>query len=213
MLIIRAFTDIHGRNIPQELVKDVDLVILVGDITNFGTRKDAEKIIDPLLKEGVKVLAIPGNCDKFDVNTYLEEKKVSIFGRTAQIEGVIFGGIGGGNISPFSTPQEYTEEEISKFLQKIENEFKNKELLRILVTHTPPYNTKTDKVFLGKHVGSKVIREFIELYQPNVVLTGHIHESRGEDRINNSIVLNPGPGPKRYVELHIESKKIQYKIV
>ena len=53
-----------------------------------------------------------------------------------------------------------------------------------------------------EHVGSTAVREFIDLYQPDICVTGHIHEAKGEDRIGRTHVLNPGPlSQGGYVEL------------
>jgi Icc-related predicted phosphoesterase len=40
---------------------------------------------------------------------------------------------------------------------------------------------------------SAVARAFVEREQPDLVLWGHIHESRGEDEIGRTRVVNPGP--------------------
>jgi hypothetical protein len=47
-------------------------------------------------------------------------------------------------------------------------------------------------------VGSAVIRSFVEREQPDLVLCGHIHESRGSDRIGRTQVVNPGPALARH---------------
>ena len=44
----------------------------------------------------------------------------------------------------------------------------------------------------GMHVGSSTVRDFIVQYKPDVCISGHIHESRGKDKIGNTIVLNAG---------------------
>ncbi len=62
----------------------------------------------------------------------------------------------------------------------------------VLVAHTPPYASACDRLHNGVAVGSKAVREFIEEYQPDVCLCGHIHESRAEDFIGKTHVLNPG---------------------
>ena len=41
-------------------------------------------------------------------------------------------------------------------------------------------------------MGSTAVREFIEEVQPDVCVCGHIHESRGVDRIGRTVVVNPG---------------------
>lgn len=45
---------------------------------------------------------------------------------------------------------------------------------------------------MGKHVGSTAIRAIIEQYQPDVCLTGHIHEGKGWDTIQTTQIYNPG---------------------
>ena len=67
----------------------------------------------------------------------------------------------------------------------------------IYVIHSPPFNTKLDKITSGVHVGSKAIREFIEKEQPLLTLHGHIHESpkmSGSwiDKIRNTSCINVG---------------------
>jgi Icc-related predicted phosphoesterase len=60
-----------------------------------------------------------------------------------------------------------------------------------------PLITKLDKIFTGEHVGSKSIRTFIEQYQPDIVICGHIHEARGSDKLGKSWMINCGPAAKK----------------
>ena len=53
-------------------------------------------------------------------------------------------------------------------------------------------NTTTDLLPGGQHVGSRSVRDFIERVQPEVCLTGHIHEAVSRDTIGRTQVLNPG---------------------
>jgi hypothetical protein len=62
----------------------------------------------------------------------------------------------------------------------------------VLMTHNPPLNTTTDRIRSGVHVGSRSVREFIEKVQPDVCITGHIHESKGMDHIGKTVIVNPG---------------------
>ena len=67
----------------------------------------------------------------------------------------------------------------------------------VAVIHTPPFNTKCDVLFDGRHIGSRAVRNWIEHYQPRLTLHGHIHESpklAGTflDKIGGTIVINPG---------------------
>ena len=79
----------------------------------------------------------------------------------------------------------------------------------ILVSHTPPFQTKTDKLLNGTHVGSTAVRTFIEQQQPLLCLTGHIHESRGQDYIGRTLILNPGMiKDGGYIEVLFENGEI-----
>ena len=67
----------------------------------------------------------------------------------------------------------------------------------VAVIHTPPFNTRCDVLFDGRHVGSISVRAWIEQHQPLLTLHGHIHESpklSGSfcDCIGRTIVVNPG---------------------
>jgi uncharacterized protein len=67
--------------------------------------------------------------------------------------------------------------------------------VRIFCPHAPPHGTACDRLANGEHVGSTVVRAFVEREQPDLVLCGHIHESRGTDTIGRSRIVNPGPVP------------------
>src|SRR2546430_10031587 len=62
-----------------------------------------------------------------------------------------------------------------------------------MVCHTPPYETKCDRIVGGKAVGSPAARRFIEEVKPDVCISGHIHESAGVDKIGPTTILNAGP--------------------
>ena len=63
---------------------------------------------------------------------------------------------------------------------------------KILVAHCPPYQTAIDRIHSGLHVGSHSVRSFIETYQPDLCISGHIHEAPGEDTIGRTHLINPG---------------------
>ena len=62
-----------------------------------------------------------------------------------------------------------------------------------MVCHTPPFNTKCDRLMNGTAVGSTAARRFIEEVRPEVCISGHIHESAAVDTIGPTTVLNAGP--------------------
>jgi Icc-related predicted phosphoesterase len=188
-----------------EVLRDTDLIIISGDLTNFGGSDDAAKVIAdarralapvPATAEATdaakRVLALSGNLDQREVIPFLEREGVALHGRGMVIDGLAIFGCGGSNITPFNTPTEFTEEELTAALERGYRQVEGRRPL-LMVCHTPPYDTKCDRIVSGKPVGSPAVRRFIEEVKPEVCITGHIHESAGVDRIGPTTVLNAGP--------------------
>ncbi len=202
---ICATTDIHGRtHINPELskiLKKVDLTIIAGDITHFGNDEDAKRVLNTFKNLNSTILAVHGNCDQESVNQLLVAQGINLHGESRVVGDTSFYGLGGSNPSPFNTFQESSDDQIENVLQRFQ---KHDTRFHILVSHPPPVNTKVDKVFLGKHVGSTAVRTFIEAFQPDLVVCGHIHEARGMDTIGKTIIINPGTFPQHYALITID---------
>ena len=92
-----ALSDIHSdlrfiQAISEELVA-ADVVLIAGDITNFGGATGAREVIEELRVYNRQILAVPGNCDGVDVNRFLATEGISLHGRRIDIDGVAFGGV------------------------------------------------------------------------------------------------------------------------
>jgi len=86
-----------------------------------------------------------------------------------------------------------TEEQIDEALRSGLAELDRSELdALVVVSHVPPKDTVADRLFSGEHVGSTVLRRFIEEVRPDLCLCGHIHESVGSDHLGATLVCNPG---------------------
>ncbi len=191
---IIAFGDIHmslGAFDTIPVADKADLLIITGDITNFGTGHDAQKIIDVVRRVNKKILALPGNLDQPDVGVFLAAEGITLHGRGTFLDGVGLFGVGGSNPTPFKTPTEFSEDTLLELLERGYQEVRQAESL-ILVSHAPPFATKADRISNGAHVGSRAVRQFIEKKQPDICLTGHIHEARAEDSIGRTRIFNPG---------------------
>jgi Icc-related predicted phosphoesterase len=191
---IIAFGDIHMNlgeveNIPG--IQSADYIIITGDITNFGLRNDAEKVINALMTLNGNILGVAGNLDQPDVARYLEDIGLSLHGRGKIIDSMGIVGLGGSNYTPFNTPNEFSEEELSDLLATGISQVGDVKC-HILVSHVPPFQTKVDKLLNGSYVGSTAVRTYIEEKQPLFCLSGHIHESRGQDYIGKTMVINSG---------------------
>jgi Icc-related predicted phosphoesterase len=210
-MIIITLTDIHAHigaisKLGKQL-RSADLVLLSGDITHFGHKKEMAGIIGLIRSFNPSVYAVSGNCDYPDAEEFLTEENISLNAVSREFQGYGFYGLSGSLPCPGKTPHEYSEEEFEVFLRKLAFP---PELPRIMVSHQPPYDTINDQVSPGVHVGSKSIRKFIEEQQPLICFTGHIHEGTGIDHIGNTAIVNPGPaGRGSYVLAEISAGHIK----
>ncbi len=193
---ILAFADLHGNtdSIHRVLQQEVkpDLVLLLGDITSFGKRDAAEKVISVLDGYNVQTLGVHGNCDYDSVLEYLRERSINLHSHCTIWKGAAFLGVGYSLPCPGKTPGEIDDERFSRFLATAAAELPEG-FPTILVTHEPPFDCVADLAYTGNHVGSRAIRDFIEEKQPLACFCGHIHEATGLDYIGSSLILNPGP--------------------
>ncbi len=192
---ILALADIHGREdvsyMAQELygMHDFDLVVIAGDITNFGPAFVAEHILNSM---PTTVMAVPGNCDPSDVLNAMDSSGViNLHFRSRNFLGYTFAGVGGVN-SGFNMGITFLDEDAQKFLSGFKN--------GIFVVHQPPYGI-LDRVSGGRHIGSYGIKKAVELANPELVVSGHVHEDRGYVKFRDTIFVNPGPAREGYAAL------------
>lgn len=134
----------------------------------------------------------------------------------------IFIGTFGGNF-----PGHVKSKAYKKYRKKLDYLFKrfrkeNKERKVIFVSHNVPYNTKLDLIsskeahekVKGKHYGSKLIRRIINKYQPLLAFGGHVHENQGKDKIEKTMIINPGAiVDGKYAIIDVEGEKIKIKFI
>ena len=193
---IISFGDVHEDTSNLVKMKSVletaDLIVLSGDLTNCHGKNEVIKVLEAIRKYYNKnILAQYGNMDLKEVNDYLTKEGINLHGNGYIIEDVGIFGCGASSLTPFHTPSEISETDIEKYLTNGYNKVKNAKW-KIMVCHTPPKDTLIDVVRSGMHVGSVTVRKFIEKFKPHVCISGHIHESRGKDKIGDTIVLNAG---------------------
>ncbi len=89
----------------------------------------------------------------------------------------------------------------------------------LFLFHDPPKDTKLDLInnpnspMNGKHVGDEINREFIEKYQPQVAVCGHMHETQGTDQIGKSLIINAGYGRVgQFLILDINGNNVKYDL-
>lgn len=207
---ILAFTDIHGTYSKAEEImrkEPADVVIIGGDLTTVGSVREAEEALKRFQSVNEKLLCVAGNMDIPAHDDLFVRMGVSMNARGKIIDEVGFFGVSAGPISPLRTPYEISEEEIARRARDGYEDVKDCRV-KIFVPHPPPYGTKVDIVHAGFHAGSTAVREFIEQYKPDVVICGHIHEARGQDKIEDTIIVNCGSAGRGYYAVVEVGKKI-----
>lgn len=195
-------TDIHGDTEKLEKIvdrEDADAVICAGDLSDANEFEDyegkLEEVLDVFEKKGLMTKAVPGNMDPEESCVkQLIQRRMNIHKKIASFEEFEAVGFGGGK-TPFETPFEPEGEEIKTALTTLYDRMKAD--TKIAAIHQPPAATNLD-IVEDDHVGSTEVRALIEEKDFDLVLTGHIHESRGLDRIEGTPVINPGPVMEGY---------------
>ncbi len=189
---ILALSDIHSRIetlkklLEKAKNKEIDLILVLGDLTNFGGKKEAIEVIKPIKKLNKKILAISGNLDRKEVVELLEKEGISLHSKKEEFKGIVFVGFGAGIYLTESVEpnEEKIYEKLKELSEKTENIF--------LVTHFPPKNSSIDKNHAGKHIGSKAVRKIIEEFSPEFSFSGHCHEAKGTEIIGKTFCVNTG---------------------
>jgi len=189
-----AFGDIHmmldrAEKIPG--IREADCLVLAGDLTVNGGRREASFVLEGLSRLNPKIYAQIGNMDKMQVDTMLTEMGINLNGHGIVLGELGIFGLGGSTPTPFGTPSEFSEEELEKRVWEAYEEVKRARF-KVLFAHTPPINTELDKVRSGAHAGSRAVRSFLESTDCNACVCGHIHEAVGTDRVGSALVINPG---------------------
>ncbi len=193
-MIIIAIGDIHMdtesiKRIPG--IHKADCVVLTGDLTLVGGRREAGTVLDAVAALNPRIYAQIGNMDRCEVDVMLTERGINLNGSGVILEGVGLFGLGGSTPTPFGTPSEFSEEELEARLQQAYEAVKGARR-KILFSHTPPIQTRLDRVRGGLHAGSRAVRKFLERTAVDVCICGHIHEAAGNDRVGSTPVINPG---------------------
>lgn len=150
----------------------------------------------------------PGNDDEDFVDEVLASSTRVVNGEGQVIEvhdGLRLASCGYSNETPWKTHREEAEDDLLARQERIVPGDDDGDL--ILNFHVPPHGTNLDVCFaldenqkvivkaggpVTTFAGSTATRRFIEAKQPLLSLHGHIHESKGEEKIGRTQCLNPG---------------------
>lgn len=155
---------------------------------------------------GVKCFITPGNDDHHLIDEVLEanefviaaEERVRIDDTHEMLS------LGWSNPTPWDTPRERSEVELSRRIDELAAQVVDMEHA-VFNLHAPPYGSGLDQApeltekiepkrggAVIASTGSTAVRDAIRKYQPLMGLHGHIHESRGAQRLGKTLCINPG---------------------
>ncbi len=198
-LRILGLADLHDRVEMLERVRDVDadLIAFCGDLHNGSSLKAAEPVAAALARLGLPVLIVPGNMDHKDVVPQMWEDAGLIMLHRSSFRFGDFGFLGMGgmvahNPKRLGDPARYyhRDGEVYDALAQAHQEVSGSKKV-IILTHQPPRNTR-DTIYTGERTGCISLRRFLEEYQPDLLLCGHIHEDRGESQVGPTRIVNVG---------------------
>jgi hypothetical protein len=201
--------DLHGdsglaKKLADKATKEnVDLVILCGDLTEGDEKTD--NLIGPFLKQGKKVVLVPGNHESVATADFLSkvygvknlhgygikifdpqtDSKSSSIVKDKKYVGLF--GCSGVNIGI----HQITDKDAYDMLMRGHHYVKDANFT-IMVSHVHPSGTKMEK-FTHYFEGSKAVRRAIDKFQPDIMLCSHVHEAEGlEEMIGKTRVFNVG---------------------
>jgi Icc-related predicted phosphoesterase len=156
----------------------------------------------------VRCIITPGNDDPVEADEILASSDRVEFPsfQVCELGPFSMATVGAVPHTPWNTERECSEEELTKLIDDMLEPLPP-DANCIFNFHCPPYASSLDDapeldatlkpVIRGGRpsivpVGSHAVRAAIKKYQPVVSLHGHIHESRGVQKIGKTLCINPG---------------------
>ena len=204
-LVIKSI--LKSRRISREKYAELVYNDYISEFIDYQI-SSARKIIKLLLSTKTPIFFTHGNSDVKEARDFFskiskENENLFYVGNNIEIhEKWLVAGYGFSSPStyrtPFKTPGEKKNDEISYDLKKLEQKItslrETNEFILVSLLHEPPLNSELDFMpYSTSHGGSKLISEYIHKIPFDYVFAGHIHESQNYEITDNNIMLNPGP--------------------
>lgn len=165
----------------------------------------AAERLEPL---GIPLFVTGGNDDFLSIEPILNEAPyiTNAEGRVVEIAtGIEMISTGYGNPTPWQCPRDISEDELAERIKAMADDLSDARQA-VFNLHVPPYGSGLDQCpkldttvdpprpIVGEEIaaGSTAVRDAIVRYGPALSLHGHIHESRGIQRLGSTVCINPG---------------------
>lgn len=137
------------------------------------------------------IFTLPGNYDSNLRESLLAPS--DLHQALVTVGGIRIAGYGGANVQTPGVPEglavEFNESSEHGTLVSEPRDFFSLTRPHIAVTHVPPYGFFD--ALPHKNVGSLGIRDYMDQFQPKMILCGHVHENWGVALHRGTIIVNP----------------------
>src|SRR5512146_3499757 len=190
---------------PMQRVRDeADVLVLAGDLTNYGKPQEMESLLASLVRVRIPIVAVLGNHDyesghEAELMKMMTDEGIKVLGGTGyEREGVGFagtkgfiGGFGRGVLTAFG------EREVKAFVQAaIDEALKLERALsqlrtdkRVVVLHYAPIATtvKGEPPEIFPYLGTSRLVEVVDRHGANLVVHGHAHHGTPDGKTTAGI--------------------------
>jgi len=188
------------REIFAEISRVADVLVLCGDLTNFGKTKEAEILAEDIRTCDIPVLGVLGNHDfecgqPEEVRRILHDAGMTVLDEQAiEVHGVGFagvkgfmGGYGRGELAPFGEPiAKAFVDEVMNEARKLENGLRSLRTERsVAVLHYSPIleTLEGEPLEIFQYLGSARLADAIDRFDHvKAVVHGHAHHGKYEGR-------------------------------
>ncbi|SLN60656.1 3',5'-cyclic adenosine monophosphate phosphodiesterase CpdA [Roseovarius litorisediminis] len=182
------------------VIGPVDMAIVTGDLTDFGTAEEYQRFRDIMAPLEIPYRAIPGNHDNCDVmrsgfsdqewmpeagpvNWICEFADIALIGLDSSVAGKSYGHLSDTTIT---------------YLQKHLDALQGKPV--IVATHHPPFLTGKQKMDIQNLRESSVFKDILSAYQGELkLICGHVH--RNIVTLFGDVICQIAPGTSHAVTM------------
>jgi Icc-related predicted phosphoesterase len=186
---------------------DADVMVLAGDLTNYGRPPEMESLLNALVRLRIPIVAVLGNHDYESgqheaLMKMMSDEGIKVLDGTAyERDGVGFagtkgflGGFGRGVLTAFGEP------EVKAFVQaSVDEALKLERALsqlrtekRVIVLHYSPVGetVRGEPVEIYPYLGNSRLAEVVDRHGANLVVHGHAHHGSPDGKTTGGIPVH-----------------------
>jgi len=224
---IAATADLHFspqsydriREAMQRVRDEADILVLAGDLTNYGKPEEMESLLNALLRLRIPIVAVLGNHDyesgrQEDLIKMMTTEGIKVLDGTGyERDGVGFagtkgflGGFGRGVLTAFGEPEvkQFVQASLDETMKLERGLMQLRAEKRVVVIHYSPIidTVRGEPEQIFPYLGSSRLAEVIDRHGAHIVLHGHAHHGSPEGKTtagvpvyNVALTINQAQSP------------------